>query len=178
MKLIPVTNNTEAPIYLGSRMLLPGDTRHFPEAEVPAHLRLPEGHVSCTGLEAVQPVDDEAAPGGPARTPEPEPADPLQAILAGSPEEIAERLQAIDDTAVIGQLEDIELAKDDACRREVLGLLADRQFAIADARHRAEEAAAGGGAGEKAEGAAAGEAGGQPPGPDDAATGEPQPPAA
>lgn len=171
MKLIPVTNNTEAPIYLGSRMLLPGDTRHFPEAEVPAYLRLPEGHVSCTGLEAVQPVDDEAAPGGPARTPEPAPADPLQAILAGSPEEIAQRLQAIDDTAVIGQLEDIELAKDDACRREVLGLLADRQFAIADARHRAEEAAAAGGA-------AAGETGEQPPGSGDPAAGEPLPPAA
>lgn len=139
-KLIPVTNTTAAPIFIGDRMLAPGDTRHFPESQVPAHLRLPAGHTSCVGLEAMDgPTAD--APGAPLSNPQPAPENPLEAILAGSPDEIAVRLAEIHDTAVIGQLEDLELARDDECRKEVLGLLADRQFAIADARHSQEEAA-------------------------------------
>lgn len=39
MKKIPVTNNTAMPIYIGAAMLPPGETRPFPEHQVPAHLR-------------------------------------------------------------------------------------------------------------------------------------------
>lgn len=39
MEKIPVTNNTAMPIYVGSNMIPPGETRHFDEADVPEHLR-------------------------------------------------------------------------------------------------------------------------------------------
>lgn len=39
MEKIPVTNNTEMPIYVGAAMIPPGDTRHFDVDQVPHHLR-------------------------------------------------------------------------------------------------------------------------------------------
>jgi len=39
MSQIPVHNNTKMPIYVGASMVPPGETRHFPEHQVPAHLR-------------------------------------------------------------------------------------------------------------------------------------------
>lgn len=38
-KRIPVSNNTQMPIYVGSNMVPPGETRDFPESQVPPHLR-------------------------------------------------------------------------------------------------------------------------------------------
>lgn len=35
---IPVYNNTGIPIYVGTAMILPGETRHFDEQDVPHHL--------------------------------------------------------------------------------------------------------------------------------------------
>lgn len=39
MEKVPVTNNSKMPIYVGSEMIPPGETRHFDVADVPAHLR-------------------------------------------------------------------------------------------------------------------------------------------
>lgn len=39
MKKIPVTNNTMTPIYIGSAMVPPGETREFDENDVPPHLK-------------------------------------------------------------------------------------------------------------------------------------------
>lgn len=36
---IPVHNKSAMPIYVGTAMVLPGETRHFDEQEVPHHLR-------------------------------------------------------------------------------------------------------------------------------------------
>mgnify|MGYP000393750727 CR=1 FL=1 len=36
---VPVTNNTAMPIYVGSHMIPPGETRHFDAAAVPEHLK-------------------------------------------------------------------------------------------------------------------------------------------
>jgi hypothetical protein len=36
---VPVENKTKMPIYVGSAMIPPGETRHFDEHEVPHHLR-------------------------------------------------------------------------------------------------------------------------------------------
>lgn len=36
---IPVTNTTGVPIYVGAAMIPAGETRHFEEADIPAHLR-------------------------------------------------------------------------------------------------------------------------------------------
>lgn len=36
---IPVHNKSAMPIYVGAAMVLPGETRHFDEQEVPHHLR-------------------------------------------------------------------------------------------------------------------------------------------
>ncbi|MGE0358659.1 MAG: hypothetical protein AB7P08_17285 [Burkholderiales bacterium] len=143
MKIIPVTNPTDSPIFIGDRILAPGDTRHFPEAEVPEHLRLPPGHTSCHGVEAM-PEPGSAPPAGSPPGPAAAAAseNPLVALLTGSVEEITLRLAEVTDMSVIGELEDLELAKDAECRREVLSALADRQFAIADERHRLEDAAA------------------------------------
>jgi len=38
-KRISVSNNTAMPIYVGSNMVPPGETRDFPESQVPPHLR-------------------------------------------------------------------------------------------------------------------------------------------
>lgn len=38
-KRIPVHNNTAMQLYVGSSIVPPGDTRDFPESQVPAHLR-------------------------------------------------------------------------------------------------------------------------------------------
>ncbi|MEW6647198.1 MAG: hypothetical protein AB1450_08375 [Pseudomonadota bacterium] len=46
-KRIPVSNNTQMPIYVGSNMVPPGETRDFPESQVPPHLR-PAAHVAET----------------------------------------------------------------------------------------------------------------------------------
>lgn len=37
--LIPVTNNTKNAIPVGSSYVMPGETKHFPEHQVPPHLR-------------------------------------------------------------------------------------------------------------------------------------------
>ncbi|HLP97483.1 MAG TPA: hypothetical protein VK149_03460 [Sideroxyarcus sp.] len=39
MNKIPVHNKTAMPMYVGATMILPGETRHFDEHEVPHHLR-------------------------------------------------------------------------------------------------------------------------------------------
>ena len=38
-KRIPVTNNTKMNLYVGSNIVPPGETRDFPESQVPHHLR-------------------------------------------------------------------------------------------------------------------------------------------
>lgn len=41
-KMIPVKNNSQMPMYVGSFQIAAGETRHFPEHQVPAYLREPE----------------------------------------------------------------------------------------------------------------------------------------
>lgn len=56
MSPIPVENKTEMPMYVGSTMILPGETRHFEEHQVPAHLR-PAATTAAPEVPAEDPAD-------------------------------------------------------------------------------------------------------------------------
>jgi hypothetical protein len=67
-KKVPVTNNTQMPIYVGTTMIPAGETMHFDERDVPAHLLPPKAA--------------EPAPEAPADPLEERLAKPVQAIVA------------------------------------------------------------------------------------------------
>lgn len=132
-KMVPVTNTTDTPIFIGSDMVVPGDTRHFPLHLVPEHLR-PEDPSLCTyGVESSSDrvVVGEDAP--PAAEPQRVLLHPLEPILDLPLEEIREKLAEIHDLPTIDALTDIELDRGDDNRRDVLDELAEAQFRIADA---------------------------------------------
>lgn len=107
---IPVTNNTQMPIYVGAYMIPPGETRDFDESQVPAHLR----------------------PAPPAPEPEAPPAeDPLAAIREQSVADIVELLPALsdDELARLGDLEQIQANP----RKTLLAALAEEQLKRAEA---------------------------------------------
>lgn len=83
---IPVTNNTEMPIYVGSSMVPPGETRHFDEQDVPHHLR---------------PVADAAV------TPDEQQADLIVDLAAGTVKAAIEQIPALSlaDLERLGELE-------------------------------------------------------------------------
>jgi len=74
-KKIPVTNNTSMPLYVGASMVPPDETRHFPEHQVPAHLR---------PTQSQEPVKEPAP-------------DEILALLDGSIPKIAGALPALSD---------------------------------------------------------------------------------
>lgn len=84
----PVHNNTGMPIYVGTAMILPGETRHFHEHEVPHHLR-------------------PAAP--PAETTEEPPADPLAELLKSKVSDVESALPGLSDEDLerLGELEQL-----------------------------------------------------------------------
>lgn len=53
-KMIPVHNSTEMPLYVSGAMVPPDETKHFPEHQVPAHLRPQQAPAAAP--EAVDPI--------------------------------------------------------------------------------------------------------------------------
>lgn len=104
MKKIPVHNKTAMPIYVGAAMVLPGETRHFDEHEVPRHLRPKED----------APAKEQAAP-----------ADPLAEMLKGTVKEVVAALAGM-PLSDIEKLGDLEQAGQE--RKGVLSAIADIQL--------------------------------------------------
>lgn len=80
-KLIAVVNNTSSPIYVGDQVVVPGNCRHFPEEQVPHHLR---------------PLESDAAAPAPAAAP-PADQDRVAEAFGCKPDELVERIQAAID---------------------------------------------------------------------------------
>jgi hypothetical protein len=103
---IPVENKTKMPIYVGSYMIAPGETRHFDEEDVPEHLR----------PAADAPVEVAA------------PTDPLAELLDGNVATVIAALTdlSLEDIERIGDLEQAGLA-----RKGVLSAVAEELLARA-----------------------------------------------
>lgn len=88
MEKIPVTNDTAMPIYVGSAMIPPGETRHFDEEQVPHHLR-PE-----------KPAEAVSAP---------DPSAALAELLEGSVAEVKGSLSdlSLEDVERLGEMEQL-----------------------------------------------------------------------
>ncbi len=101
-KRIPVTNNTKMNMHVGSNIVPPGETRDFPESQVPHHFR---------------PV--EKAEEAPAPAPQ---TDPLAELLNGTVKAVTAALPAMADADIerLGELEQAGQA-----RKGVLGSIAD-----------------------------------------------------
>lgn len=91
-KRIPVTNNTNMPLYVGSNIVPPGETRDFPESQVPHHLRPQKD----------EPAKEQAAP-----------ADPLAELLKGTVKEVTAGLDGLltEDLETLGELEQLGQAR-------------------------------------------------------------------
>jgi hypothetical protein len=128
-KLIAIVNNTGALMFIGDRILAPGDCRHFDEDLVPEKYRPKNG----------------SAP-APAPAPKTQ-ADEFAAVLGCTVEEIQKpedflaRIAAVEDPGLITRLVDLELARD-VPRDEVLGALDVRQLELADKFQAEQEARA------------------------------------
>lgn len=84
---IPVHNPTAMPIYVGASMVLPGETRHFDEQDVPSHLRPTQAEVEAGPDESQY--------------------DPLAELLALSVKDIVSGFDALTDEEIarLGALE-------------------------------------------------------------------------
>lgn len=58
---ITVTNETAMPLYVGSNMVPPGETRDFPESQVPPHLRPPAEPAAAPDEQQADLITDLAA---------------------------------------------------------------------------------------------------------------------
>ena len=87
---INVTNPTAMPIYVGSAMIPPGETRQFDENEVPLHLR---------------PQKAPAPPPQPAKGP-----DPLEALAAKPARDVIAAVPGLKDED-LGRLKKLEEAR-------------------------------------------------------------------
>jgi hypothetical protein len=103
-KRISVSNNTKMNLYVGSNIVPPGETRDFPESQVPHHLRPQEE----------SPAKEPAAP-----------ADPLAELLKGTVKEVVAVLKGMPlaDIEKLGELEQAGQA-----RKGVLSAIADIQL--------------------------------------------------
>lgn len=110
-KLIPVTNNTANAIPVGSGYVMPGETRHFPEHQVPAHLR----------------PADEAAP-----EPQIEGTRSIEEMASGTVQEIAGKIPDLNDYE-LELLRTIEEERDKP-RQGVLNAIAEEDLKRADAK--------------------------------------------
>ena len=101
---IPVTNNTKMNLHVGSNIVPPGETRDFPESQVPHHLR--------PVIETEKPA--EAVPG-----------DPLAELLKGNVKIIVAALNGmlLADIERLGELEQAGQA-----RKGVLSAIAEIQL--------------------------------------------------
>jgi hypothetical protein len=100
--MIPVTNNTKMPIYVGAAMVPAGETRLFHEHEVPVHLR---------------PAPEVAAPEAPK-------ADPVVELAKLPAKEIIAGLDALTNEQ-LDQLAAIEQVKGDKARSTVLNHISE-----------------------------------------------------
>ncbi|SEO63639.1 hypothetical protein [Nitrosovibrio sp. Nv6] len=87
---VPVHNNTGMPIYVGSAMILPGETRHFDKHDVPDNLRPKK--VAAAEV-------DEATP----------PGNPLVELLQHKVEDVKATLPTLADgeLELLGELEQL-----------------------------------------------------------------------
>lgn len=106
MNKIPVTNNGTSAISVGTSIVLPGETRHFEEHEVPHHLR----------------PKQEAAPVA-------APVDPLAELLKGNVASVVAALNGMlfADIERLGELEQLG-----AARKGVLSAIAEIQLTQAN----------------------------------------------
>jgi hypothetical protein len=107
----PVHNNTGMPIYVGTSMILPGETRHFHEHEVPHHLR-------------------PAAP--PAESPVEPPADPMADLLKSNVSDVQSALPGLSDADLerLGELEQLSSSP----RKGVLSAVSEEILKRAEAK--------------------------------------------
>lgn len=119
-KRITVHNPTAMPIYVGSNMVPPGETRDFPESTVPPHLR---------------PQDDAAPADAPAAS------DPLADLLGGTVKAIVAALPTLPNEN-IARLEALESAAESP-RKGLMAALAEEKLKRAAAQDPAGEPPAG-----------------------------------
>lgn len=118
---IPVHNPSAMPIYVHGAMILPGETRHFDEQDVPTHLR-------------PKPAESEDAP-------DESRYDPLAELLAGSIKDIVAAFPDLADED-LARLEDLENAEASP-RKGLLAAIGEEKLK----RAAADEASKAGGAG-------------------------------
>jgi hypothetical protein len=103
---IPVENNTAMPIYVGSNMIPPGETRDLPISQVPPHLRPPE----------------------PAAVEEVATSDPLTELLSHNVKTVVDSL----DSMSIGDIEKLgEMEQAGSARKTVLSAIAEKLLSAA-----------------------------------------------
>lgn len=106
MQQIPIENRGKTTIYVGGRMIPPGETRHFPEDEIPPEFR--------------QPAETRAEPAA---------ADPVQEFLAASAAQITGGLDVLSDQ-FLEAAENAEMGG--KARKGVLQALAAERLARAE----------------------------------------------
>ncbi len=126
-KRIPIINTTAMPIYVGSNMVPPGETRDFPESQVPLHLR----------------PQEEAAPAAPEQ-----PADLIADLLKLTVKEVVEAFDALSDEE-LDRIDELENA-DGSPRKTLAAAIAEERLKRAAAND-----APGGNEGGNTDGAAA-----------------------
>lgn len=133
-KQIPIHNDSENPIYVGTAMVAAGDTRVFDEADVPPHQR-PDA-VQVDGIDVVEspaPVADAASDVALTTEGDMAPADndaALHAMLEGSVASISKQLGELSDADLerLGDLEQLGQA-----RVTLLSAIAEAQLERANA---------------------------------------------
>lgn len=117
-KRIPVINNTSMSIYVGSNIVPPGETRDFPESQVPMHLRLADAESNPAETEAnIQPED------------------PLVELLRHKIADVEAALPGLSDTDLerLGELEQLN----DNPRKGVLSAIGEEILKRAEAKGNA-----------------------------------------
>jgi hypothetical protein len=112
--MTPVTNRTAMPIYVGSTMIPAGETRHFPDDQVPEHLR------PVAPADAAAPVVTTDAP----------PTDPMAVLLEGTVEDVTAQLGTL-DPAQLDALDALEAAG--KARKTLLAAIAEERLKRAGA---------------------------------------------
>lgn len=112
--MIPVTNNTAMPIYVGAEMVPAGETRLFHEWLVPEHLKpAPEAPAEAAAEDAPPDVVAELS------------EKPAKDVIAG--------IEALTDEQ-LERLGDLEQARGDKVRTTVLAAIAEANLKRAEAK--------------------------------------------
>lgn len=112
--MIPVTNNTAMPIYVGAEMVPAGETRLFHEWLVPEHLK-PQEAVAEAPAEEVQPPDAVAE------------------LSEKSAKDVIAAIEGLTDQQ-LERLGDLEQARGDRVRTTVLAAIAEANLKRAEAK--------------------------------------------